>query len=644
MPARRRLIVAGLLLGAAQPIFAQTLDPLISDHAVLQRGQPIHLKGQASPGEKVRVSISNRQGEGQADGSGNWTVQLPPMQAGGPYRVEARFERGAVAAADDVMIGDVWLCAGQSNMELTVNRALDSGNQVASANDPQLRIMTIPHLSAPGPGRSFTTKVVWQPVTPQLVGDFSATCYYMVRELRRSQKVPIGAINASWGGTPIRAWLDDRGAQATLAGDHRLLTMHRRDPSAANQAFGDNWASWWRQATGDQPGAEPWQASSRLTWQPVPKMAYWEQWGDPRLAEFNGMAWFRHKVRLTSDEAAQGGTISLTVIDEQDQLFVNGVSVGGRYSWDAPREYRIPAGLLRPGENEILLNVFDGYGAGGISGPAEQVKLTLTNGQVKPLGTGWEYSIVTPNPGSPPRSPWDEAMGLTAIYNGMIAPLGDLGLTGVAWYQGESDVDLPCCYAERLAALMAGWRRQFGRTDLPFLIVGLANFGARSSKPSASGWAALREQQRVATQRDPRSALVIAMDLGESTDIHPANKQDVGRRLARAAGAVAYGSNVPAGPEVSRARRQDGAIVVELKGVTGSLQGLSGGHLLAFELCGATQESCRFADATASGSTVRITDDGKPATRVRHAWADSPVTNLYDEASLPVGPFEVPID
>jgi sialate O-acetylesterase len=564
------------------------------------------------------------------------------MPEGGPFVLSATSPAGR-SIASDILIGDVWLCSGQSNMELPVSRALDSWNQTQSADDPQFRILTVPHLSGPTSKTVIEAPIQWQAITPQTVGDFSAACYFMVRDLRRSYKVPMGAINASWGGTPIRAWLDESGAAAAGDEDYAQLQLFRRDPAAANKSFGEKWADWWRGKTGDQAGQEPWNASDRLKWSPVPRMEYWEQWGDPRFADFNGMMWMRKRFTLTPAEAAKSATISLSVIDEIDETFVNGKAVGGRYTWEAPREYHIPAGVLRAGENEVLVNAFDGSGAGGMSGPAENVKLTLSDGTVKPLGEGWQYSVVTQQVGAGPLSPWDSAMGLTQIYNGMIAPLRDYGLTGVAWYQGEADVGQPGSYAGRLEAMMRGWRTQFRQPRLPFLVVSLANFGPSSSKPVASGWAELREQQRLGVQRKSNAALVIAMDLGERLDIHPANKIELGRRLARAADVLAYGAPGPFGPEVAAAHRTPTGIEVEFKGVTGSLQTWSGTRALAFELCGSTQDSCRFADAVAVGSSVRIAVDGKPATRVRYGWADTPVTNLYDEKQLPPGPFEVPV-
>jgi sialate O-acetylesterase len=636
-----RWLAVFLLFAGAAAEAAPVLNPIFSDHGVLQRGRPISVWGHASPGERVSVTLGSAAASATADRAGAWRVSLPAMGAGGPYVLTAASASGR-AAASDMLIGDVWLCSGQSNMELQVSRALNSYNDTQSANDPQLRILTVPRRTA-GTPQSTITGLAWQAVTPATVGDFSAACYYMVRELRASQNVPVGAIADSWGGTQIRSWMDEASVIAIGDDDARLFALGRRDPAAANARFGEIWGAWWRAHSGDAAGAEPWHASDRLNWFAVPAMTYWEQWGDPRFASFNGMVWMRKRVTLSAAEAAQGATLSLGVIDELDQSFVNGVAIGNRFSWEAPRDYPVPAGVLHAGVNEILVNIFDGSGAGGFAGPAERLHLTLADGAVKPLGEGWQYSVAHVG-GEPPRAPWDEAMGLSAIYNGMIAPLGDYGLSGVAWYQGEADVGLPGSYADRLGAMMAAWRRQFGRPDLPFLIVSLANFGPFAIHPVESGWAALREQQRLATVRDPHAALVVAMDLGERLDIHPGNKQEVGRRLARAARALAYGSHEPVGPQVARAERTAGGIVVDFSGVTGALHTWSSNFVTALELCGDTPQSCRYAQGSANGYSIRIADDGRPATRVRYGWADSPVTNLYDEIPLPVGPFEVPIN
>ena len=356
------------------------------------------------------------------------------------------------------------------------------------------------------------------------------------------------------------------------------------------------------------------------------------------------MVWFRKRFTLTRAEAARGATLELGAIDDQDEVWLNGRLLGGQAVWNAPRDYPVPPGVLKPGENEVVVNVYDTGGQGGFAGPAEVQRLTFDYRHAKPLGESWEYSVVGRDPGLPPRGVWDFPLGFTWIHNAMIAPLRDVGLTGVAWYQGEADVGMRGSYADRLGGMMTGWRRQFRSPDLPFLIVSLANFGAPQTGPADNAWAALRDQQRLAAARDPNAALVVAMDLGEITDIHPANKFDLGHRLARAARNLAYGATEPVGPEALRARRDGSNVTVEFGGVTGALRSWSGTRLLAFELCAESSGTCRYADAAAEGSTVRISGDGRAATRVRYGWANSPVTNLYDDASLPAGPFELEIE
>jgi sialate O-acetylesterase len=640
---KRLLAIALLGSSAAGAQAAPVLNPVFSDHAVLQRGRPVAVWGTAAPREQVTVSFGEASRSVRAGRDGTWRVELPAMQAGGPYRLTATGTNGASASADDLLVGDVWLCSGQSNMEFPISRALNGDAEVGAANDPQVRVLSIPQRTSVTAETSLPDDTDWQVLTPETARDFSAACWFMVRELKQRENVPMGMIDASWGGTRIRPWMDEAAARAAGgAEDAELLALYRRDPAAAGRRFGEVWGRWWRGVSGDAEGAEPWRGSDRLQWRPFPSISMWEGWGDPAFANFNGSVWARKRFTLTAEEAAAGGTLSLGVIDDLDMTFVNGVGVGSAFGWSNPREYRLAPGVLRAGENEVLVNIGDSWGAGGFQGPAERLRLTLGSGAVKPLGDGWDYSVVPASYGNGPRAPWDSHAGLSTIYNAMVAPLGPYGLRGVAWYQGESDVGVPD-YDARLAGMMASWRRQFAQPELPFLIVGLANFGAPSAQPQVSGWATLRDEQRQAAERDTHAALVVAMDLGERADIHPPNKQEVGRRLARAARALVYREQglSASGPEAAAARRANGAISVTFTGVTGRLLTYSAPRATAFELCADTQESCRWADAVADGSTVRIADDGRPATRVRYGWGEGTVVNLYDEAGLPAGPFEL---
>jgi sialate O-acetylesterase len=524
-------------------------------------------------------------------------------------------------------------------MEYPLRRALNGDGEVQSAADPQLRLIKVPQQLSAEPQARFAKAPEWQQSSPDSARDFSAACYFMVRELRASEKVPIGAIDDTWGGTPIRAWMDEEAVRSSGGADvARIVDLFRSDPAAAVRQFGGEWGEWWRKQTGDKPRQEPWNASDRLTWKPVPSLAYWDSWG-PQWKAWIGSMWARERVTLTAAEATQPATLSLSAVDDLDQTFVNGVPVGGTNDPSNPRAYPIPAGVLKPGTNEIMVFARNVWGQGGFKGPADQFALKFADGHSKPLTSGWEYSRIADAVGQPPVAPWMGSSGVSTIYNAMVAPLEPLQLKGVAWYQGEADVGQPG-YDRRLAAWMRNWRTQFKDPQLPFLIVGLAGWGKPVSHPVESGWAALINEQRLAAERDRHAALASAIDLGEPNDIHPANKQEVGRRLALAAQKIAYRDGGTVGPLPISATRQGNSIVVAF---TKPLQVLSGANADAFELCGPSAGSCRYADARVSGSSVTIASDGQPVSRVRYAWADYPIVNLYDFDLLPAPVFELAV-
>ena len=637
----RRAWVAASGLIASAAAAAPTLDPMFGDHSVVQRDAPVRVRGTATPGERVTLSFAGQTRVARADRQGVWIAEFPAMKAGGPFTVEARGADGSRAAANDVMIGDVWLCSGQSNMEWPLRKALNGEGEVAGANDPQLRLMKVPQNRVLAPQEFLAATVKWQPTSPASAADFSAACYFMGRRLRESHSVAIGAIDSTWGGTAIHSWMDEAAVRSTGgAADVEMLRRYRSDPEGTVRDYGKRWTDWWRAQSGDRPGSEPWRVSDRLRWTPVPKIGLWEEWGDPALADYNGAMWARVRFSLTPQEAVQGATLSLGAIDDFDRSFVNGEAVGQTFMYDRPRVYPVSSGLLKPGVNEVVVYVLDTGGGGGFWSPPEMLRLILADGTEKPLGAGWDYSLVPAEIGTPPLPPWDNAPGVTTLYNGMIAPLGPIRLRGVAWYQGEADVGKDD-YDLRLRAMMRSWRRQFGDPQLPFVIVGLAGFGEPVARPGASSWAALIDDQRRAAAADAHAALVSAIDIGERHDIHPPNKQEVGRRLALAAEALAYGGKGMLGPQPVAAVRAAGAVVVQFDKPVAAY---SGSAPTAFELCGATQNSCRYAAARAEGSTVVIADDGQPATRVRYAWADFPIVNLYGPERLPVPPLELSIE
>ncbi|WAC23404.1 sialate O-acetylesterase [Blastomonas sp. SL216] len=637
------LIACGM---AALPAIAQpVLDPVFGDHAVLQREHPIAVRGRTAPGEAVTGRLGQMEASTRADDEGRFDLDFPAMAAGGPYSLTVTTASGT-ASATDVLVGDVFLCSGQSNMELAVARAQDADNQIAASDDPMLRLFSIERKTALAPTRDLGKVSGWLRSGPQTAGGFSAACFYMAQDLRRSANVPIGAIHSSWGGSRISAWMGDDALTASgLGAASELRKLYARDPAAASAQAGSIWEAWWRKASGDASGREPWQADAALDWQPVPRIGYWEDWGVDALKAFNGMVWFRRVLTLTPAQARQSATLAIGPVDDADQTWVNGRPAGSGGNPAKPRIYALKAGALQAGRNVITVNANDSYGRGGMPGPAEAMQLVLADGTVIALGDGWDYAIETRKAARPPRAPWEDTAVAGTIYNAMIAPLGRIGLKGVAWYQGESDVGLPG-YAGRLTAMMAGWRQQFGLSNLPFAIVQLAGFGMPSTSPSESGWAELREEQRQATQADTgRSALALAIDLGDPLDIHPGQKREVGRRLSRAMQTLAYGAARPAtGPIIANAvRTADDKLLLTFVGVEGDLTTRNSPVAIGFELCGAQGGSCRYALGQVSGRTVLLPTDGQSVTRVRYAWSDTPVVNLFDAAGLPAAPFEITV-
>lgn len=632
---------ASLLLGCAgMAVAAPRLDPQFTSHAVIQHGRPIAVTGSAQPGERLEVRVGTQVKTTTAGPAGRWTAAFSPLGLGQSTRLEVRGSDGSSAVADDVLGGDVWLCSGQSNMEYPLSRALNGPAEVEGAADPLIRLMTVPQrpLLQPAP---LEPTVTWQRSTPASAAEFSAACLLMAKSLRaRHKALPIGLIDATWGGTAIRSWMSADAARASGgAADADLLALYLRDKSAGFRAFGEKWGEWWRSRSGNAVGAEPWRASDGLKWQPLPSFTYWENWQQPQFADFNGGVWARKRLQLSAEQAASPATLSLGVLDDADTTFVNGVLVGSTSSWSAERNYAVQPGVLRAGTNEILVFIRDNWSNGGFQGPASKIKIAFDRQGEQALGEGWEVSVASERIGEPILAPWDGQAGLGTLYNGMIAPLGALQLRGVAWYQGEADVGRKG-YDRRLAAMMANWRGQFGTADLPFLIVGLAGWGKPVAAPAESGWAALIDEQRKAVAADRNAALVSAIDLGDWNDIHPANKQEVGRRLALAANAIVYRTaDGRVGPAVLGTAREGTNIRVRF---SKPLQVLGGGQATGFQLCSGAG-ACRFVAATVQGRDVLIGGVQPRDQRIRYAWADYPIVNVYDFDLLPVPVFEIPV-
>jgi sialate O-acetylesterase len=643
-----RLKILGLLAATALTALAGAasaaplLAPVFTDHAVLQRGQPIRVWGAAKAGEAVELSLGEAKASATADAQGRWSATLPAREPGEPLTltVQAGGERQTIS---DLLVGDVWLCSGQSNMEYPLRRALGGEAEAANSADPNIRLLQTGRVSLPEPTTALPKEAVWRPATPESANNFSAACFFMGREIKKTTGAPVGLIDATWGGSVIQDWISRDGLQALGGYDEGLaiLADYAKSPETGMARWIAQFDRWAAKA---EPQAATWSRPDfdDHDWKTMPAEKLWET--NPGLESFDGTIWLRATIVLTAKQAKQGAVLALGPVDDLDITFVNGRQVGSTQGWDKPRAYKIAPGVLKAGPNVVAVRAIDTGGGGGAWGPAAEKGLRFDDGAFAPLGASWRYKVssTVAQSGVPPTPPWVGASGLSTLRNGMIAPLAPYGLKGFAWYQGEANVAEPQNYQRLLAALVGDWRQSFGGPDLPFLVVQLADFGPRQTRPVESGWAGVRDAERRVAAADPKVGLASAVDIGDIYDIHPANKQQVGHRLALQARKLAYGETtlLAAGPAPLSATLSGGTVVVRLD-QPAVVQ--ADARPVGFELCDATG-ACRFADAVLAGDQVSLAIPvGFTPVKVRFAWADSPILNLYGATGLPATPFELAI-
>ncbi len=638
-------LAAALLVGADDGAQGRPfLDPLFSGHAVLQRDVPIPFRGWTEAGQRVKVAFAGQSVETTANASGLWTARLGPFPAGGPYTLLVSGPKMEVEAGD-ILIGDVWLCSGQSNMEWSVDRSDRPRQEIAAADHPRIRLITVPKKVATAP--TATIDVRWEVCSPATVPDFSAVGYFFGRDLRRELDVPIGLIDSTWGGTVAEAWTSAR-ALDSMDDFRRGLAEIRREADADQKAptsFAQAMAAWWAKndpGSQEQPTwADPGYDAS--AWKSMDLPGNWETKG---LPDFDGLLWYRKEVDLPEGWEGKAARLDLGPIDDRDTTFVNGKAVGGMNVWLTGRSYKVPEGLLKAGRNVIAVRVLDTSGLGGFVGGKDALKLSgPADAKLDPVSLAgpWSYkeAAAMSNLSTPPEPDGSGPNRVTVLHNGMIAPLGAFPIKGATWYQGESNASRAGQYRTLLPTLIRDWRSQFGVGDFPFLIVQLANYQKRREQPVDSAWAELREAQFLATRALPNVGVALAIDIGDAGDIHPTNKQEVGRRLALAALAMTYGKGdvEPSGPVYKGMAVEGRAARLSFDHLGGGLVAKGDGPLEGFAVAG---EDGKFAwaDAKIEGDTVLVSsaDVEKPAT-VRYAWADNPACNLYNQSGLPAVPF-----
>ena len=612
------------------------LDDIFGDHMVLQQGIPPVLRGTADPGQQLEIEINNQTKTVETDEQGRWKASFRPIVSNNPLEIKI----DGTVAARDVLIGDVFLCTGQSNMEFPVRRALNPDREISGYHSSKIRLITIPKATSSSPEINFDSPEPWQMASADSVPEFSAVCYFTAQNLLQSIDSPIGLIDSTWGGTRIESWMSANSLRAIgeRLEDLDLLDVYARNPKDGLQKFGSIWGNWWQSEHTSQP--DIWAHPDAYSWDKLPGFTNWKTWGVPKLAEYDGQVWYRTSVALRDDQL-QANKIELGTIDELDLVWINGQFIGSQFNWGGLRTYDIPEDVLRAGQNEIVVNVLSSWDKGGMFGPADALQLVGPDGLKVELNY-WRYrKAATPGMNSP-KAPWESVTGISGIGNAMIAPLSNIGLKGVLWYQGESNADGNAPYEKLLKGLIQDWQTIVS-PDVKALIFQLPEFGQPADKPGESGWAVIREAQRQVTEAAPAAGLVVTLGAGDRYDIHPSNKQEVARRAADVANSLFYDLDIP---DTNRrpvtAVTSGQTVTISLSDSGRGLKTWASNSVIGMELCDAA--NCSFVDARTEGANVILNiPKGLIVERARYNWADTPWGNLADESGRPVGPFEVQV-
>ncbi|PDO10930.1 MAG: sialate O-acetylesterase [Candidatus Reconcilbacillus cellulovorans] len=613
------------------------LSPLFSDGVVLQRDADVKIWGEARPGEKIVVVCGEATGETVADGEGRWEVALGALRAGGPYEmtVLAGDEKRTIR---DVLVGDVWVLGGQSNMELPVRRTLDLfAEEVRNVHLPQVRQFAVPLVyDFHGPRRDVDGGR-WIAATGGDVLDFSAAGFFFAKELWERFGVPVGLILTAVGGTPVEAWMSEPTLRR-LGGYEALLDRCKDDVyvSETRRKDEERTQCWHRELNERDSGLrEGW---FRTEW----VEAGWEtfevpgSWRGTHLESFRGAVWFRKTIEVPPVMAEGEALLKLGTIVDADETYVNGTLVGTTGYRYPPRRYRIPPGVLKPGVNTIAIRVVSTHNPLEF---VEDMPYELVSGGLKlDLKGTWRYR--TGAEAAELKPPTFFQYMPAGVYNGMIEPLRRYAVKGVLWYQGESNTHQPERYGALFREMVRDWRRLWGRDDLPWIYVQLANYAVDDG--GRHGWARLRDEQRRCLDI-PGTAMATAVDIGEANDLHPQDKKTLGHRLALCARKIVYGEDVVhSGPLFARMEREGRAIRLFFDHVGGGLVARGGEPLSGFEVCGP--------DGVFRPARAAIEEDGRTVTvwcdevlepvHVRYAWANNPEgANLYNREGLPASPF-----
>ena len=614
------------------------LPKLISDGMVLQRDTNIKIWGWASPNENITIHFSEDKYKISANEKGEWELPLKNLKAGGPFTM--KLEGKNYIEIHDILIGDVWLCSGQSNMayELKKSEKLYK-KDIENSKNQYIRQFLVPNkYNFKNPDKDISTGK-WIAANKQTVGKFSAVAYFFANELYQRYKIPIGLINSSVGGTPAQAWISEDGLKKfphyyeetqLLKNDEHLTEIENSNKDHLN--------NWITKANTNDLGTiskeQQWseEAFDDQNWDQMNLPGFWVK---EKLGPTQGIVWFRKTVELSSISDQENALLSLGRISDADSVFVNGTFVGASSHKFAHRNYKVPSTILKEGKNTIAVKVTSYRFNGGFI-PGNKIELALKTNKINLKGP-WKYKLGVKmkqldKPVQLTRKP-------TGLYNAMIAPLLNYSIKGAIWYQGEGNASKAKEYNTLFPALISDWRYNFKQGDFPFLFVQLANFQKPVKNPAPSNWASLREAQ-LKTLSVSNTGMAVIIDIGEANDIHPKNKKDVGKRLAIEAERVAYKTSELKLPQYESMKISGNKIILSFDTFGSDLKVKNNSELKEFAIAGADKKFVWAKAEIKNGKIIVYNETIKEPVAVRYAWSNNPdKANLLSSESLPLSPF-----
>ncbi len=610
------------------------LPLLFSDRMVLQRNEPIPVWGWADANEKIEVHFNKQILKTKADKNGKWLIHLKAEIAGGPYEMSIKGKNEIVLK--DVLVGEVWICSGQSNMEFTVDRAMNAKQEMNDSDFPMIRQFLVEKDLSATP-KSTLKAAKWDVCNKSTVGNFTAVGYFFAKQLYAELNIPIGIINTSWGGTCVETWTSREAFENSDEFKGMIAQMPKIDIDSLSKNQIKSVTERIENIQGSKINASDETSFKELSFNDGnwPEMNAPELWENQQLGNLDGVVWMRKSFMISKEDSENEALLELAKIDDMDVTYINGIEVGTTNQYDEKRVYEIPVKTLKEGENVIAIKIVDYAGGGGIWGDASDLKLSL-HSTVIPLSGKWKFNVTEIKSEVSPNS------YPSLLYNAMVNPLIPYAFHGVLWYQGEANVGRANQYKESFPLMINDWRTKWDQGNFPFYFVQLASYNEfNGNSAKGSKWAELREAQ-TQTLQVLNTGMCVTTDIGNPKDIHPKNKQEVGKRLAAIALHNNYNKNIVfSGPAFKSFEIKENQIIATFDNIEGGLMTPDKyGYLKGFEIAGA-DKVFHYAKAYINNNKIVVFNENvnKPIA-IRLGWADDASdSNLYNKEGFPALPF-----